>query len=1161
MRMNAMSMMSRLLTAGLVMGIASATLAQESIDTAQPIVQVPDGPFPPPVVTAGGSCTTVFDCNDNDVCTLDACNSGTCSHTAAPGCNVTFTGSGGQVNISGATLFVDYFLLPAQTNDWINADGDFDCYSAANPFSGSADCGIAGDVPDAGPGPNCAYRGFVDDRSSECDPSAVPGIGMIDSDQLAPSYSGALNTYILHHYRSVGSIEGYQEFIDWQICGVIPTVIPSERGIVNRNQYAQNGGILSNGFSDCLSSGSPICPDSVDLGLTDVNGPWVVRGNDVSQADWDAKPASAGYGLYPYEPAFAPGYLPQLARLFLDCNGDTVISPSEQLNINVDSPDASTVFDFAIAWGPISYIANRGVGVSDKDSLPANVSPGNMGCVNTAGNLVDCTSASRGGDIDLTDVRHLMVLGRLKNGENLVGATRDVGSGTRNGICNTTGIDPSWCNGDNRGPRIPNATPANLGTGHQATNCGSSGIIETAVENRRLAIGFTGLSGPSRAAADARQGRYEILNIKFDDVRGGTAFVRPTIDAVLSNSDPNTGWTLGGEVSFSSKGNPHHNNVIRDSNAVPGGSFPMANQVAAEYFINTLQSVVDFSISPSDPDNFGMPADGLIRRFFLIDGIDATPALFDPLDYSGAHTVLPDVKTYARCNNELSEPVSRLPGFCPGGSAGGLDLPAYGVANVAGRVPTRNNAIYLDTNGVAGTAYRYSNGAGVSTTIAAGQSLGARNEVQGDWNNNQERDINDFPGMMAYINALEDAIAANPGDPTAAWQAFLDFDTTVYPGNAGTQTANRIIPQVIGDHNGDGNFTSEDVRYAADGLALVVPAPAGSVGKVLDRKIGFTEVDQEWEVLNVGDNNYFNTTLANPSATYDAGDSRADIAGNVTAPGAEPVGHDGVVNNKDIDYIYRQFKGFTGDAVVWNNETNLVSSAINPTTKRIADLSADINGDLVISFDDVCELVLVILETQFGDADLDGDVDAADQAILTANLGMAGGWADGDFNGDSLVNALDQAILTANLTGVGCCGDSDCGALEVCDAATHVCVSSGFACVTLLDCKLDPDDNGCNHSTCPGGVCVYNCVRYGDVQPPGGNGIVNLDDILCILSGFSNPASCPNADINPCGGNVIINLDDILAVLGAFAGANPCTCTENSGPGSGVEPLCGSSAP
>src|SRR3989338_9728710 len=35
-----------------------------------------------------------------------------------------FTVTGGQVSGAGATLFVDFFLAPASTNDWIDLDND-----------------------------------------------------------------------------------------------------------------------------------------------------------------------------------------------------------------------------------------------------------------------------------------------------------------------------------------------------------------------------------------------------------------------------------------------------------------------------------------------------------------------------------------------------------------------------------------------------------------------------------------------------------------------------------------------------------------------------------------------------------------------------------------------------------------------------------------------------------------------------------------------------------------------------------------------------------------------------------------------------------------------------------------------------------------------------
>lgn len=115
--------------------------------------------------------------------------------------------------------------------------------------------------------------------------------------------------------------------------------------------------------------------------------------------------------------------------------------------------------------------------------------------------------------------------------------------------------------------------------------------------------------------------------------------------------------------------------------------------------------------------------------------------------------------------------------------------------------------------------------------------------------------------------------------------------------------------------------------------------------------------------------------------------------------------------------------------------------------------------------------------------------------------------------------------------------------------------ASGVPCAAVGECAADGPNNACNHAACASGFCSYICVKYGDVKAPP-DGLVNLDDILCVLGGFSSFGSCVNGDIHPCGGNAIINLDDILGVLGAFAGANPCGCD----PGA-ASPLCGSSSP
>ena len=67
------------------------------------------------------------------------------------------------------------------------------------------------------------------------------------------------------------------------------------------------------------------------------------------------------------------------------------------------------------------------------------------------------------------------------------------------------------------------------------------------------------------------------------------------------------------------------------------------------------------------------------------------------------------------------------------------------------------------------------------------------------------------------------------------------------------------------------------------------------------------------------------------------------------------------------------------------------------------------------------------------------------------------------------------------------------------------------------------------------GVSVIPCP--GDITPVGGNGTVNIDDLVAVLNAFGPCLGCA-ADITPPGGNGVVNIDDLVAVLNAF-GACP----------------------
>jgi len=71
----------------------------------------------------------------------------------------------------------------------------------------------------------------------------------------------------------------------------------------------------------------------------------------------------------------------------------------------------------------------------------------------------------------------------------------------------------------------------------------------------------------------------------------------------------------------------------------------------------------------------------------------------------------------------------------------------------------------------------------------------------------------------------------------------------------------------------------------------------------------------------------------------------------------------------------------------------------------------DLNADGLADADDVDYMIREVFNTEYGDFNLDGIINATDLPAMLTNFGATGGYGDGDLNGDGWVSAIDLAIF------------------------------------------------------------------------------------------------------------------------------------------------------
>ena len=835
------------------------------------------------------------------------------------------------VHITGATLFQNFFISPSSTNDFLDVDLD----------------GIAG-INSNGPDQLCA--------------------GSIPS-----------NSYFNINYRVTGSGNGVTESFRWgqtfqTALGVPGALAPSGAALsaayFNRNQYSING--VLNSLANAGNPGSaPMTTATtspfgglfaapgggvrIDLAITDVPGAFAVRFGPAAQAAFNRIPGSNGYGQNPGFGRNRDGSASTQASLLTPIsNSNPAVAPVYSLNLFTTpaAADANTVFDTNVAISPIAAITNLGTGMSQ---------------------------------IKVSELRHLNVTGRLPSGENLIMVTRDAGSGTRNGFCNSIGHDPSWGAGENIGVQNSASNQFITGPNYLPSFKGGTNQLESTVLNSRLGIGY---SGAERASAGSAPGSYitgsrlEFLAVQ-NDIIGGTNYARPSIGNLINN-DAN-GFNISGVQTFVSIGDPRNQSEI---GGTPGNTNPrMRNPAGAAYLNNITRSIEAFVSVPGGGETVFTPAEFLASRFILVGAAEFIQNPLNPTQLIPNPALNPTLKNFILTSSLLNTSA----------------YTTFGSFTLEGQTPAREVGFTYSDNVPNGNNFTDQSGSIINYNVPL--PTGSRNRISGDFSGNGLRNADDS------VELVKAAIQRSGGAPWVAPDGTAPI----------TGLGTTAVIEILGDFNCDGNFNRHDVRYFADGLAIATTANNSNVANIgkLDRKAGFTAVD------NAFGGNYFGTALAT-GASYLNGDSRGDVANSTSrvTPGFQPIGAEGPstgtntvpaldrnrIDAFDINYVFTQFvtnPRVTDGALNWSVEAEAVGG----------DLSTDITGDLVINQADVRELVIGILKTDMGDVNLDGYTDCADRTVLQANLDLPGtfGWAQGDLNGDRTVNALDFNILSGNL--------------------------------------------------------------------------------------------------------------------------------------------------
>lgn len=159
-------------------------------------------------------------------------------------------------------------------------------------------------------------------------------------------------------------------------------------------------------------------------------------------------------------------------------------------------------------------------------------------------------------------------------------------------------------------------------------------------------------------------------------------------------------------------------------------------------------------------------------------------------------------------------------------------------------------------------------------------------------------------------------------------------------------------------------------------------------------------------------------------------------------------------------------------------------------------------------------------------------------AVGTTLLVVASAETAGDYD-VVLTNPCTSVVsapATLEVTTYSDCDDGD-------DCTQDICMDAECAHEATSGNPCDDGELCTGYDTCDEGICLGEPIVliFADIAPPPyGDGMVEIQDIICLLEGYLDPTRCPRADIAPCGGDGIIEVADVLILLDAYFGLKPC---------------------